>query len=515
MEIPIVAHATSAVMRCLRLLDCGHQCPSLCGEACPDTKYCQTCCTEEDILMTPLVSKSAMMDFRDVNLDEDPCVFPRCGHFQTRSFMDDHFRIGDFYNLGDDGLPSSIKGTLKPFSVQEIPCCTCCRGSLREICRYGRIIRGPILDRLLEEFLAWRNGRFSELIHRLELCVPALDWYMAYRGLPSTILLHQIAIPVRLNGNMLHQLHVLNDLIGQGRYADMVMLFLHIQDFSYGELRYREGIFQRVADSTRRENGSGNPGTRRFTDLTRQHEPLFQLAGNIYAMDLLLRCNIVVLDDFLRLWRRNPAASTSAVSRPPILLDLASNFRGSQLFIKEARAAKLHMVTAHGHVYFAWYCAFALALGEDASTQGRRSGQAVVGGSGIPVTQDELRRCAEEHLAEAAALYHKSLQASKCLKDAIEGTRDFLRSGNQGSLRVEGTLWYTNVTGMSNRTGPWYVCGNGHAFMDVRRPSMFLGQLRCKDCGVIVEGRQHASEEEAPPQTAAAGPSQEAILIDI
>lgn len=495
--------------RCMLLLDCGHQCPSICGEACPAVKYCQTCCPEEDLLMTPLPTRSGMEDYRDVNLDEDPCIFPPCGHFQTRSFMDWQLRIRDSYNLGDDGLPSSTKGTVRPFSTQEVPCCIRCRSSLHDIRRYGRITRGPLLDGPLKEFLAWRNGRFSELIDRLGQSVPALNWYMAYRGLPSTALVNQNASPIELSGNMLHQLHSLNDLVGQGRYADMIVLFLHIRDFSFGELRPREGIFQRVAGSTRQADGNGN------SRATRQHESLFQLAGDLYAMDLLLRCNIVVLDDFLRLWRRNPAASTNVVSRPGVRLELLSNLRGCQTFIRQAQDADQRLIAAQGHVCFAWYCGFALALGEDASTQGRRPDQGVVGGSEFPVSQEEFRRSAEAHLAEAERLHKQSLHASRRLKEGIEATADFVRSRNQGSLRVPGTLWYTNVVGTFTGTGPWYVCDNGHPFMDVRRPSMFLGQLRCTDCGMIVAGRQHASEEETSPEAAAAVPPQEVKLIDI
>lgn len=112
-------------------------------------------------------------------------------------------------------------------------------------------------------------------------------------------------------------------------------------------------------------------------------------------------------------------------------------------------------------------------------------------------------------------MYNASLHAPRRLKEAIEGTRDFVRSSNQGSLRVPSTLWYTNVTGVFEGSGPWYICDNVHPVMDVRRPSLFLGQLRCNDCGVIVAGRQHASEEEAPPEVAAAVLPQEENLIDL
>lgn len=33
--------------RCTEVLECGHQCPSVCGETCPPASLCQTCCTIE------------------------------------------------------------------------------------------------------------------------------------------------------------------------------------------------------------------------------------------------------------------------------------------------------------------------------------------------------------------------------------------------------------------------------------------------------------------------------------
>jgi hypothetical protein len=72
--------------RCERNLACGHKCPSVCGERCPDPHFCQTCGSEEirnhevDFILGQL--------YGDINLDENPCIFPQCGHFLTMETMD-------------------------------------------------------------------------------------------------------------------------------------------------------------------------------------------------------------------------------------------------------------------------------------------------------------------------------------------------------------------------------------------------------------------------------------------
>ncbi|POS80092.1 hypothetical protein DHEL01_v201499 [Diaporthe helianthi] len=338
------------------------------------------------------------------------------------------------------------------------------------------------------------RGPLSSHLHNLALAMRTLNVDPA-----SNHAMSDAVTSVQLGGNMLNMMLALSDVVGEGRYQGLTALFIDTQEFSFGELRPREEVFQRVAGSIRRGNeNSSSTGPSIETDLPK--EPLFHLCGDLFGMDLLLRCNIVVLDDFLRLWRRDPAASANAISRPAIQLHLLSNFGGSQRFIRQAQEANMHIIAAQGHIYFAWYCGFALALA--ASTRrDRQSGGAAAQRSEFPTSPEEFRRSAEVHLTMADELYNISSRASRRLKDAIEATRDFVRSGNLGSLRVPRTCWYANTTGLFDGTGPWHFCDNGHPVMDVRQPPMLLGQLRCDYCGLTVAGREVAVVEEAPRAT--------------
>lgn len=496
--------------RCTLLLDCGHQCPSLCGEACPKSKYCQIC-GPDNILFT-VVDSLDMKDYRDVNLDEDPCIFPHCGHFQTRSSMDQQLKIQDFYELSEEGVPWGIKGVLRPFSIQKAAGCTQCRGSLRDILRYGRIIRRPMLDDSVAEFVTWSNGKFFDLVFLLNKHLSDLKWSEGYRYTPASS--DQQSLSIKLDGNMQNQIRVLRDFVGEGRYADLTNWYRDIQIFRR-ELRSKEDVFQKVADLTRRANE--NSGTAaRSTGAVHQHEPFFQLCGDLVTMNLSLRCNIAILADFLRLWKEEITTGTPPCSS--LHFDMTSNFRGSLAFIKQARAASRPVLEAQGHLYFAFFCGFALTLGaenlrqirEPMPTLGRRSETDV---PQFPFTNESLRENGLRNIAKAADIHTGSLLFYRDLEDEIQTTERFIR---QGCLdRVAGPGWYMAVTETLVGTGQWHACDNGHPFRDLRENSMPLGQLRCTECGLIVEGHGHTPEEAAPLDTDAALPSHGETLVDI
>lgn len=495
--------------RCTLLLDCGHQCPSICGESCPDSKYCQSCAT--DAILFTVVDSLGMKDYKDVNLNEDPCIFPRCGHFQTRSSMDQQFGIQYFYNLVEEGDPSSIKGVVNPFSVEKVARCTQCLGSLRHISRYGRIIRRPMLDESLKELISESNANFLQLARRLAQCMDALRRNTDYQYLRPS---HGRRNPmIELEGNMQRQTSILRDFIGQGRYANLAILYRDIQSFSI-RLGAKEEVFQKVADLTRRANETSEAASR-STGAIHQNEPFVHPVGGLLAMELSLRCNIAVLADFWKLWKGVLAAGT--FRRPTLRLDMTSNFRASQQLIKRACETKRPLLEAQGHVYFAWFCGFARALGVKALTQSQEFMPAAVRSklaiAQFPVTDEGLRDMGLQNITKASDILAGCPLTAGYLKDEIVATRRFVQELclDEGP----GTDWYAAVARALGDTGPWYVCGNGHCFTDLRVKSMFLGQLRCTECGLLVVGHGHASEEEASLDSDADSLSEEETLVDI
>lgn len=89
-------------LSCEKIFACGHRCPSVCGEQCPDQRFCQECANEEvkDIRVDYIEG----MLHRAVDLDNDPCIFPQCGHIITLSNMDGHMNIPNHYFKTKDGV---------------------------------------------------------------------------------------------------------------------------------------------------------------------------------------------------------------------------------------------------------------------------------------------------------------------------------------------------------------------------------------------------------------------------
>jgi hypothetical protein len=88
-------------MRCDRILPCGHQCPSLCGEPCPPVKFCRTCARDDVLnMMVDIYEGKTYKEFyysvkeeRDLRLgvgsagsqsktrlDDMPIIVLACGH---------------------------------------------------------------------------------------------------------------------------------------------------------------------------------------------------------------------------------------------------------------------------------------------------------------------------------------------------------------------------------------------------------------------------------------------------
>ena len=156
--------------RCSEILSCGHRCPSVCGEVCPGVQHCQECAD------TPI--KEMMVDYimgssyAEIDLDESPCIIPSCGHILTLESMDGHMSISDYYTFSDepDGAGSivGLKSSSEPFSIAELKNCPMCRYPLRNINRYGRIVRRAWIDEATKKFIVWANMQFVPLAARME-----------------------------------------------------------------------------------------------------------------------------------------------------------------------------------------------------------------------------------------------------------------------------------------------------------------------------------------------------------
>ena len=123
---------------------CGHQCPSLCGEVCPGVRYCQICASEAT--KTAIVDYIMGQTYEDADLNEDPIVVPPCGHLVLRSSMDGIMDMTKHYKMSSEDDPIDIRSGSGPLSEEKVKVCPQCRGPLRQLNRYARIVKRAMLD---------------------------------------------------------------------------------------------------------------------------------------------------------------------------------------------------------------------------------------------------------------------------------------------------------------------------------------------------------------------------------
>jgi hypothetical protein len=153
-------------VRCTKILAlCGHQCPSICGEVCPESKFCKECPGTSDGVLGQVVDFIMYTTYREhESLDEDPIIFLSCGHFYTMSTLDGHMDLKSAYEINDDG---KILGP-RNFARTEMKACPECRAPLRNIHRYNRVVKGALLDEATKRFMAYAGNLQIGLLEKVQ-----------------------------------------------------------------------------------------------------------------------------------------------------------------------------------------------------------------------------------------------------------------------------------------------------------------------------------------------------------
>lgn len=479
--------------RCTLLLGCGHQCPSLCGEACPNSKYCQIC-GSEDILAT-VVDFLEMQEYKEINIHETPCVFPDCGHFLTVESMDGQMGMGEHYELDERSLPIAIQSASKPFSMDEVKTCSVCRGSLRSVSRYGRIVRRAMLDEATKKFISWFTNKHLELADRLLLQQQALEKVPA-----DTI--KDIGRPGRLGltDSAYNQIRNLKKWVGHHRYDKLVQTYIDISKYME-QVSVAEQPFRKVSDFVRHANRSHKTQGAFVYD-----EQVIQLRGYLLASSLLLKCNVALLSDFMGLWRG------AEVARTEIKVDFSANFTQCEELIKFAADTRRPQLQAEGHIYYANFCGFALALGltgrpstgmTDAIPEPGIQTEIATATATATATPDDdhLRKVLKtnglEHLEQARSLLEGATWASKPLMEAEAQAAAQLLNGATFYKPVTADELRAVYAAMANEfhgTGHWYTCELGHLFT-VGECGMPMERAHCPECGSPVGGQSHVPAE--------------------
>ena len=102
-------------LHCVESLACGHQCPSVCGALCPDAFFCQVCGADD--VKNRTVDLILLEPYIGIDLDENPCIFPDCGHFYTMESLDGHVGISEHYELRREWHSRGAEGVKRHFGL--------------------------------------------------------------------------------------------------------------------------------------------------------------------------------------------------------------------------------------------------------------------------------------------------------------------------------------------------------------------------------------------------------------
>ncbi|RHZ77953.1 hypothetical protein Glove_168g248 [Diversispora epigaea] len=157
--------------RCLKLLRCGHQCMGICGEECPPPKYCIICASDD--IKDSIVDLIMQTTFAEVDWTTERMIVLECGHVFTAETLDNLMGMESVYKMDFRGNWIDVK----PITDQpgELKRCPNCRASIKNVHRYGRIIKKCVLDVQNKKFLREYNRHLRVIQVELENIIKNLE----------------------------------------------------------------------------------------------------------------------------------------------------------------------------------------------------------------------------------------------------------------------------------------------------------------------------------------------------
>ncbi|KAK6082199.1 nf-x1 finger and helicase domain [Seiridium cupressi] len=435
---------------------------------CPVPRVC--CSTDVKETMVDFIMA---LQYADIDLDEEPCIFPDCGHMVTKSSMDGIMDMKAHYLMSDNDEPIAVACNSEPFSMDEVKVCPTCRGSLRNVARYGRIVRRAMLDEATKKFISWSHEEYLKLARCL------MDLQKELEKTPFHPGNQQERRPAKLvvaKNERLKQLHLVRSGVGSGRYKALLKLWHHISEF-VSMVKKEEQPFQRVADfvqhAARQKRANG--GTFNFD------EGVIQSKGHLQGLALWLKCEAIIFADFMKIPKE---------PRHKLLeskLDLLKQMADCQELIKLASSANIPRQEVEGHLYFAQFCALTRVLIPEstplvADDQDQQD---------VDTARERLKTDGLAHV-EAARTLFESYPSTRVLEPEIQATETMLHDDAFYSpiSADEMKAVYEAMTTEFRGTGHWYTCENGHPFT-VGECGMPMQQARCPECNRPVGGRNH------------------------
>ncbi|APA10158.1 hypothetical protein sscle_06g049280 [Sclerotinia sclerotiorum 1980 UF-70] len=453
--------------RCSSKLSCGHQCPGLCGEPCPED-YCQICSTKQDARVDLLEMKL----YGDIDLDETPIVALGCKHFFTAETLDGMVGMSEVYEQDILGNYTAIKDATATLA-SSIPRCPDCKCPLRQFAtpRYNRVINRAVIDEMSKRFLVTGQTELRELESEINKLEQELD-----DTRQSLLIMNNVnGITSRTQSNAERQLKERQDKSRKlGKRVDAFckkVMEKHqpatkLHDATVNAIRQRS--IEDAITSLSLSNTRSSPRDRRIT------------RG---AHGVQLKLQYIVLTDKFPLSQKLQANPKITIKLPGGAPDQPSIafFRSCLSYISSCQEDSLPKLAVEGILYYAKIARLYDSYTRSISSQTTKK-------------TSEIQK-AKDLLEEARNLCSQGFQNADSLLTAVEESIKFLRRE-----------WYEEVTkeeldaikkamvsgrgGIATHSGHWYECENGHPFA-IGECGMPMQLARCPECGARIGGQSH------------------------
>jgi len=473
--------------RCDKTLSCGCRCPSICGEDCPDAKFCQEHGSDHvkemqaDLLM--------LTSYKDVNLDEDPCIFTPCGHVFTIDSLDGTMGMYEHYQV--DPLTRDyigLKDLTEPFSLNESKPCPECRGSLRSLARYGRIVRRALLDESAKKLTVWSHQKYQKLANRLAEIDGELKDSLEF---PDK--LNQV---IELHGSVTKQIVAIKQLKTTKRYRKIHALIEEISHF-VKKLSKEEQPYQRVHDlveMARRQSNSDFIAKFQFSSEE------FQMREHLQAANLLIRSYLILFSDVVSVHDKTPVATQGTLR-----LDLTATRVICEELITEANESQNVRQRAEAQVLWAKVAAIECGVPrnkDEAEDPGSQHRMDTLMFSATEYLDAAMKTCDEQtdnSRAHRARMRRErpdliSEAQPNPMEDLVKEVNEVRKMLRDGISSTEMRMVFMAMSKEFSGTGHWYRCANGHPFT-VGECGMPMQLALCPECGANVGGQSHRATD--------------------
>ncbi|KAJ9315563.1 hypothetical protein DTO271D3_4136 [Paecilomyces variotii] len=403
--------------------------------------------------------------YKEINLDENPCIFPKCGHFLTMENMDALMELRRHYKVDADGKPIAISSTSDPFSIEDIKRCAHCRGPLRDIARYGRLVRRALLDESTKKLIVSMNREYVPLAQEVSQQIQLLqDTNIGERKLPWPK-------SIQIRGTRSEQCKKMRQIMNQlvpGRWKAILDIRGRIHDYCNRVALEEQPLIRvyNMVEYARRRNI-----TSRSFEFDNN---MLQTKGLLQGTALSLRVDISLLSDLLTLKQRTSGAN----DQTKVEISLEEPMAECRNLIHTAENSQRVPQQVEGHIFLAQLHALERSHATSAAAG-----------------EEQFKHC-RAALDQARLLCDSHPGQAQGLSEEVEGVEKMLT----------GSTFYTTVTSEERMavvqamarefsgTGHWYYCRNGHPFT-IGECGAAMQRAACPECGAPVGGQHHQAAE--------------------